>query len=50
MILAHTHIKTRVVLSTALTHDNVACLYDLCAELLDAKTFGMTWIDLSCVP
>jgi len=41
VILAHAHVQTRVVNSTALTHDDVAGLYDFLAELLDTKTFGM---------
>jgi hypothetical protein len=41
VVFAHTDVEVGIVGSTPLTDDDVAGLYDLAAELLDAETFAV---------
>ena len=41
VILADTYVLARIVDSTSLPYDDVAGLYDLTAEFLESKPFGM---------
>ena len=50
VILAHADVIARVELGTALANENVAGLDQLTAVALDAKSFGVNYRLLFCVP
>ena len=41
MILAHTDMLAGIVAGATLAYDDVACLDDLAAKLLDAESFAL---------
>lgn len=41
VVLAHSHIGSRIVHGASLAYDDVACLYDLTTELLHSQSFAM---------